>query len=103
MLVQNRNSAGKVARLFIQFSDIGVYQFPDWLEILFFPVKGQGFAHLAIQVGQVCKGGQVAASLKGQTLELGQGRPFPDKLRPFFHAVAGYGDILTPRIPLRTP
>ena len=31
---------------------------------------------------------------EGQTLEPGQGSLFPDKLRPFFYAVAGYGNTL---------
>ena len=48
MLVQYRKASGNVPRLFIQFAHVIVYQLPDGLEVLFFPVKGQGFAHLAI-------------------------------------------------------
>ena len=51
MLVQHRDAAGDVLRLFTQLADIIVYKLPDWLKIIFFPVKGQGFAHFAVQAG----------------------------------------------------
>ena len=92
VLVQHRDTAGDVLRLFIQLADIVVYQFPDRLKILLLPVKGQGFAHFAVQVGQVCKGGQAAACLKGQTLELGQGGLFSNELRPALHGFTGDAD-----------
>ena len=95
VLVQHRDAAGNVLRLFIQFADVGVYQFSDWHEILFFPVKGQGFAHPRIQVGQVCKGGQAACCLNGQFLKSCQSGLFQNKPRPFFHAVTGQTDTLT--------
>nr|DAI87884.1 MAG TPA: hypothetical protein [Caudoviricetes sp.] len=94
VLVQHRDAAGDVPRLFIQPANVAVYQFPDRLEIIFFPVKGQGFAHFAVQVRQVCKGGQVASCLNGQFLKSCQSGLFLNKLRPFHHTAAGYGDIL---------
>ena len=92
VLVQHRDTAGDVLRLFIQLADIVVYQFPDRLKILLLPVKGQGFAHFAVQVRQVCKGGQAAACLKSQTLEFCQGGLFQDELCPLLHIGAGCTD-----------
>ena len=94
VLVQHWDAAGNVPRLFIKAANIVVHQFPDGFKILFFPVKRQGFAHLAIQVWQICEGGQCASGLQGQRLEPGQSGLFPDKLCPLFYAVAGDGDIL---------
>ena len=74
--------------------NIIIYQLPDRSEILSFSVKGQCLTHPAVEFRQVCKGGLSAASLQGQTLELGQGCLFPNELRPALHVLAGDADAL---------
>ena len=72
--------------------NIIIYQLPDRSEILSFSVKGQCLTHPAVEFRQVCKGGLSAASLQGQTLELGQDCLFPNELRPALHGFTGDAD-----------